>query len=282
MSSLFLPTLLMLVLSLALGRAAWELARRCGSRAGALLGMVTIAALVYYVFALRDTLLLVRLMPTPAVVVTGNWLPPLCAVLIGLVLAHGRAPRWRRTFPALVLGLGALFLAYGPLVGRPPPCRAAWVDGVCLQTSDASCSAACAATLLRLHGLPATEQELAGLCLTRHAGTSVLGLYRGLKLKTAGTAWDVAVLEGTPATLPATLASPSVLSVGLGRFARVDPRYERQWGWQRGASHAVVIVRAVDAQHVEMADPSVGKEVWPAEALQVLWHGEGLCLVPRR
>src|SRR5260221_7046371 len=44
-------------------------------------------------------------------------------------------------------------------------------------------------TTLFRSGISATEQEMADLCITRR-GTYWQGLYRGLKLKTAGTLWE--------------------------------------------------------------------------------------------
>ena len=48
---------------------------------------------------------------------------------------------------------------------------------------------------MREHGIQASEQEMVELCLTRADGTPALGLYRGLKLKTRGTPWNVEVFR---------------------------------------------------------------------------------------
>ena len=105
------------------------------------------------------------------------------------------------------LGCGRLLAATWPLLGRTPACSERWDElGTCLQTTDYTCSPACAATLLKKYGIAATEQEMAELCLTRR-GTSWQGLYRGLKLKTAGTDWDVAGLPAAPDEPPERAAA---------------------------------------------------------------------------
>jgi len=32
---------------------------------------------------------------------------------------------------------------------------------------------------------------------------------------------------------------------------------------------------------IEIGDPAVGREHWDVESLEVLWHGQGIRLVPR-
>ena len=155
---------------------------------------------------------------------------------------------------------------------------------MCVQTTPATCSPAAAATLLRAHGIAATEAEMAALCLTRERGTAALGLYRGLKLKTAGTPWDVEVFHTDPAGLRALVpAGPAILTVRFDPGPGIDPRYEQLWGWLPGVQHTVVVfgfTAAADGK-VEMGDPVAGREHWSAKDLSVLWHGEGMRLVKR-
>ena len=65
-----------------------------------------------------------------------------------------------------------------------------------MQSRGASCGPCCAVTLLRHCGIEADEREMSDLCLTTKSGTPSLGLYRGLKLKTNDTPWDVEVVRG--------------------------------------------------------------------------------------
>jgi hypothetical protein len=123
---------------------------------------------------------------------------------------------------------------------------------------------------------------MAGLCLTRQ-GTTWQGLYRGLKLKTRGTAWDVAVDRCEADELRRLCGSPVLLSVGLDRSSMRDTDYERELGWIPGVSHSVVLERFSHGAAV-IADPSqeMTREHWDAETLRTLWRGYAFRLVPRQ
>jgi Peptidase C39 family len=82
----------------------------------------------------------------------------------------------RRIVLVLALEAVAWFAVVRPIWGIPPRCRDRWEGDFCVQTTEATCTAACAATLLRVHGIEVTEQEMADLCLTRR-GTRWQGLY---------------------------------------------------------------------------------------------------------
>ena len=89
---------------------------------------------------------------------------------------------------ALLVVAGSLLLrcaAIGWVLSRPSDLLGTvGPDGVCHQTSGYSCSAASAAMLLDRHGIPATEREMAELCVTCNAtGTTQSGLMRGLRIK---------------------------------------------------------------------------------------------------
>ena len=240
----------------------------------------TCAGVVTFALCLRDHLVFSHLLPVPGVVIYGNALPPLVALLAGLAWSRVRGRAWRKSLLVAPMALLCLFQSYGFLLAKPPPLDDRWHDDVCRQTSAASCSAAAAATLLRAHGVETTEAEMAFLCLTRPAGTPMLGLYRGLKLKTAGTAFDVRAFRGGLAALRAC-GGPVLLSVRLDRAAGVDPRYEHAWGWTPGVAHTVVFYGFRPDGKVDIGDPAAGREQWRVQDLQVLWHGDGLRLVNR-
>ena len=152
--------------------------------------------------------------------------------------------------------------------------------GACIQTTAYTCSPAAAATLLKMHGINATEQEMADLCLTRR-GTSWPGLYRGLKLKTENTGWDVEVLEGTIDEIcRVKMNGPCILSVGLESNARVDASFSEEYGWTPGVNHSVVLLSS-DARGVEVIDPSQAftHERWDYSTLRLLWRGMAVRLV---
>jgi hypothetical protein len=166
------------------------------------------------------------------------------------------------------------------LVDRPPEVQDHRTAGVCRQTTTATCSPAAAATLLSAVRIPATEAEMARLCLTTPSGTSSRGLYRGLKLKTEGTGYHVRVFQGDLADLRAALnQGPLLLNVKLVPRPGVDPRFQRDWGWVPGVAHTVVLFGPLGASLFDAGDPAVGREPWDRRALDTLWHGEALQLV---
>src|SRR5687767_2589821 len=76
------------------------------------------------------------------------------------------------------------------LSGRP------LVDGVCRQTSNYSCGAAAASTLLAQLGINSDEREMAVRCGTNAlSGTDEFAVCRGLRSKLAGTGWRVDLVE---------------------------------------------------------------------------------------
>jgi len=184
------------------------------------------------------------------------------------------------------LMLGAALWSYAWYFAPLPPGLAGTVDqtGYCRQTTDDSCSAAAAVMVLHAHSINATEREMAALCLTRDRhGTTPLGLYRGLALKSRPHGLrPVLVRAGSVAGLSA-LGSPGVVSIGLdaGAPAAMASRLE-EYGWQRGVRHAVVIMGADPKGYwLDVADPSYGRERWPnadPAELRSLWDGMVLVL----
>jgi hypothetical protein len=120
-----------------------------------------------------------------------------------------------------------------------------------------------------------------GLCLTRTSGTSWYGLYRGLKLKTSGTPWDVRLVSCSLQDLLDNSGKPRILSVRLDKAPGLDPRYEREWGWIPGVQHSVVMFGTIGEHSVNMGDPAAGREQWNIATLKILWHGEAIELVRR-
>lgn len=259
------------------GRA---IARRVSRQATNWLSFLAVAALFGYITCLWDNTLLVGLLPFSNLIVLGNWFPLETGFLGGLVSAQSTTPTWRRGLTVVGLQLAAIYVVVFPMLGIAPQCGHAWSDGICLQTTKQTCSAASAATLLKLHGIDATEQELADLCFTRH-GTNWMGLYRGLKKKTADTEWDVEVFTGSADELRG-LNSPAILSVGLNNEASADRIYQAELGWRPGLRHSVVLLAFVtDLVEIGEPTPEAGRERWTTRDLQELYLGQGMRLVRR-
>jgi hypothetical protein len=243
--------------------------------------LATIAATVLYAWLVRDSVWLARCLPFSNLLVLSNWYPVAAAALAGLAWRHLPGGRLRRSWPAVGLALVGGFAAVQPLLGRAPACGNRWDEqGICRQTTPYTCSAACAATVLKTHGIAATEQEMAELCLTRR-GTTWQGIFRGLKLKTVGTPYEVEVFACSAAGLRSLTPDCMILTVGVPRFGEVDPIYEEQYSWRRGVRHTVLLFEFVANERVEMADPDVGREQWTVTDLHILFRGRGMRLVRR-
>jgi hypothetical protein len=261
------------------------LSRQASIRLCNLLAITLVLCLVLFIRDLWSSQAMAQWLPFSNLIVVGNWMAPTVAMLGGLAWRRVPGRFFRKSLLiGTMLGIAGYSL-WHPLSGQVPRCTNVWRNGVCIQSTSASCSPASAATLLRWYRIPTTEQEMAELCLTRYEGTYWQGLYRGLKLKTAGTPWDVQVFatRDLEELREKTTAGPAILTVGLVKNAECDPIYQTEWGWVPGVSHSVVLFHFGDDEHVRIGDPSVedGQETWTRKDLEVLWQGYGLRLVPR-
>lgn len=280
MGDIYLGLLFLAAISVAAFGAGRAIGRRVSPRATTRLSLLAVAALVGYIACLWDQTALVGWLPFSNLIVIGNWFPLEASFLGGLAATQPLISVWRRGLTVVGLQLAAVVVVLSPLVGAAPQCGNAWSDGICLQTTKQSCSAASAATLLKLHGIAATEQEMADLCLTRR-GTNWMGLYRGLKKKTSDTAWDVEVFTGSSDELR-SLNTPAILSVGLARDAQADPFYQTELGWRPGLRHSVVLLGFVlDLVDIGESTPDAGRERWTQSDLRELYLGQGMRLVHR-
>jgi hypothetical protein len=241
--------------------------------------VATILTMILYAVFVWDQPWIAWLLPFSNLIVVSNWFLPLMSFIAGLVWKNvsGHSAK-RLLYCAALIGAGGYALIK-PVWGTPPQCESRWKNGVCLQTSPKTCSAACAATVLREIGIETTEGEMAELCLTR-AGTHWKGLYRGLKLKTADTGWHVEVFEGDVRSLR-LLSGPLIVSVGALKDQSVDPIYTQQFGWKPGELHTALLYKFVADDRVKMGDPGIddGREEWLTEHLEVLYRGHGMRLV---
>jgi hypothetical protein len=280
MTDIYLAIAIVSVVSLLLGSGAYLVARQAAKWVSILIAAGAAGLIVLNIAHLRHSLWPVRLLPVSNMIVYADPTPELGAILGGAALVLMSGTFWRKmVLVGPLLGL-CLWGSFGVCFGTKPPMENRWRRGICLQTSMSSCSAAAAATLLRTHGIATTEAEMAELCLTNLDGTSPRGVYRGLKIKTEGTAWAVKVFHGDLATLQA-LKEPVLLTMELVPKPGIDPRYQEQWGWAPGVAHSVVVLRSRPDDRFDMGDPSRGYEVWDHRAIETLWKGDGLMLVRR-
>jgi hypothetical protein len=279
MQDLILAFIGMLLASIAVGALTIRYSRAFSQRATTACGVLVGAGMIFYVKELWGKALLAALIPHSALIIWGNWFPLSAAFLVGITWTHGYGSRLRRVLFGLAVYLVSLYSVIEPFLGEAPQCRDAWIGPACLQTSPETCSAAAASTLLARHRVAAQESEMAQLCLTR-AGTTWLGLYRGLMLKTEGRGLKVDVFECSADTVLTDFRGPAVLSVGLPDDRPFPQWYVDEWGWQVGIRHSVVLLEILPNGSLIVADPAVGIELWTKADLEILWLGRGIRLLP--
>lgn len=280
MSDLTIAASIVGVVSVATFLATVSLARRLPRRLCDALAAGIVILMGFYIRDVWDHMFVAEWLPYSSLIILGNWFPPGIAILAGLAWVRVPPPAARKGFVLLLLIGSAAYSVYHPFRGEVPECENRWNGTVCLQTTQDTCSAACAATLLRHHGISANEQEMAELCMTR-AGTTWWGLYRGLKLKSAGTDWEVKVVSGEVAKLTELAGEGTIVFVRL--TAEAAERYPKflEEGWIVGTSHSVVLFEVRKDGRCLVGDPSFGLEVWPLSHLELLYQGRGMRLVKR-
>ena len=274
--------LILVVLSAGLFWGGAVAARRRSAIPATCLALTAAAFIVSFGLGIHGKLLVARIVPFSNALVLGNWIPLAAALLSGILVGRRALPPWRRGLFAVVLLAAAWYTVLCNFIRTPPPAQDRWAQGVvCLQSTAASCSPCAAATLLRHYGIETSEREMIGLCLTRNNGTPSLGLYRGLKLKTRNTPWDVEVVRGDVERLRRAASQPVLMRFRLRREAGTVPEFLERLGWAPDAGHAVVLYRFCDDGRAETGDPAVGVHKITPEALEARWRGEGLRLVRR-
>ena len=281
MTDLILGAVILAALSLGVFYLTMRLGAKLPPRLCDALAAAVLILLGFYVRDVWDNIVLAKWLPFSNLIVLGNGFPLAMAVLAGLAWNRVPPPMARRVaIVALLFGASA-YAVYFPFRGQVPECGDTWENGVCRQSTHDTCSAAAAATLLRMHKLEATEQEMAKLCITRK-GTSWLGLYRGMKLKTAGTDWDVEVFSVDADQLAQNKSYPAIVFMRLtAQVAYHHPEYETA-GWIVGTSHSTVLMEMDSAGLCTMGDPSIGRELMPLDDFKQLYEKRGLRLVPAR
>jgi len=283
MGDLYLACAVIAALAVGMFLLTQRIAARLPSWACDLLALLVVATLFYYILNLWYDVRLAEWLPIANLIVLANWLPILAAPLAALAWRRAESSRPRQVFYSGALCLSGGYAMVYPMLGSPPECGNRWDRlGNCLQTTKNTCSPACAATLLKSYGIHTSEGEMAQLCLTRQ-GTSWQGLYRGLKLKTADTPYDVEVRRCSVEDLRQYAGEPMILSVGLEAGA-ADDEFSREFGWVPGVNHSVVLLGFNDQGNAVIADPTqeLCREHWDHSTLSTLWRGYAFRLVERK
>ena len=284
MGDIVIGVLIVFALSAGLFWYGFRTARHRSKRTSFCIGGLAVVFLLFFALAVHGRLILAQLLPFSNVIVLGNWIPPGAALVAGILAGQSAVPPWRRTVFAFLLVILGSYAVGCDFLGPAPSSQHFWSrDGLSLQARGTSCGPCCAVTLLWNAGFEATEQEMMDLCLTRKHGTPLLGLYRGLKIKTRHTDWDVAVVRGSLEELRRAASRPILLRIRFDRATVVGPipASEKLGPWLRRRNHTVVFYGFTENGEVEIGDPAVGHTKYTLDDLKRRWVGEGLQLVKR-
>lgn len=268
MNYLLIPTLLLGFGLFALGiwsarrlrNQALFLAFVCCAAVFALPGVVFAA---YYLKVFGEPIWLYKFRALPFSELTASGTGFIAGLLHGRLLTN---PQFRRRvgakfFPA-ILAIGLLLPYLKPIL-RPPEWnqfRDVWSDGVCLQSSESSCGPACAATLLRRFGKPATEKQIAAESFTSRSGTENWYLARALRRR--GVAVHFILIADRAAAWP----YPAIAGVRLPG--------------SQNAGHFIVVLDRMGDDYV-IGDPLEGRIVQSRSALSESYTFTGLFMVAK-
>ncbi|PAY18370.1 hypothetical protein CKO51_16885 [Rhodopirellula sp. SM50] len=256
-----------------------------------------------FAFGLANRLSWAHAFPTPAALCWANWVPVFLSFSAGLaseVSALRAACRHGVAGLMALLAIGFLVLpVLRPQLFPIEVDRAAtWKDGVCLQSHEASCGPAAAATLLHQTALTTSaqlrfadghwagaplasaEQWMADACLTSNQGTSSLGLIRGLRIAVADSSQQVEVAAQDPGLWRARGQLPNVAVVRFSDDHRASGPVRRLLGTD-GEGHAVVVHSRMADGRWKIADPAVGWRLWDDDHFRRVFTGEAIYLATR-
>lgn len=118
-----------------------------------------------------------------------------------------------------------------------------WKDGVCLQTTAASCGPCCVATMLNIYGIRKSEKEIAPKVFLSGMGSDFWHLARYLRME--GLEVEIVKLPRKPHNLPTPL------------LAMVHQEGQQFY-------HCIVVFN-IEEDVFEIGDPSAGRRVLPKD-----------------
>ncbi len=270
-------------------------------RARRLLGFLIVLS-VWVTWTTGSQLIWARWIPHGSVLLLANASLLLLAGGSGLISGSLQISGLRRTLIKMALAGSAMCFMASAIV-RPlwnPISLAAesqWKEGVCLQSHEASCAPAAAATLLNLHGIQADEQRMARQCLTSASGTMTLGAFRGVYRETRSTPLSTHAVVCDAQHYPSPVLERQVPMMALVNFtSQLEGDWQRSQAQQRrpgfrigslesfslaghseGQPAVVLLDRLPDGSWL-VADPAVGKTRWSDAYFRSVWVGEGIYL----
>lgn len=266
-----LIVLILLYAALQTALLAWAYHSRKEFKRGWLAIIFFLAIAAGWTLLINDSARVIVFAPLKHAVVLFNLVPLFLAAAVAMLIAtHPKA--LRRTVLYALLLFSADFYFWGGAFYTPFATLDRWDRECCLQTTEYSCGAAAAATLLKLHGIEARESDMMKPCLTSFRGTSFWGLYHGLR-EMAGAHGKRVIVSDASAADFITLNKPAIVFVMLNaELDKKDKRYSRDWGWMVNSAHAVVFLGMTRDGRARIADPRLGIERWKVEGLEQLWQ----------
>jgi predicted double-glycine peptidase len=254
---------------MALAAGTFALGRWLGGRAGLVAAALLVASLIAMLVWPLMRLVTPRAIDLTGVATVACTEFTLLAIPAGLFfgVASRRVKRGpdRRAIAVLTLVAGVYFVKagwwmVGPGVRTPGP-TAIDSEGICRQTTDATCVAASMVTALRMRGIEAEEEEMARLAYTeRSGGTTDSRALWALQRKLAGTGLRARYERMDLAALRAA-TKPVLVQLHWGFFA----------------SHMVPVLEVTD-EGVVIGDPMGGVYTMTLAAFEREWKGMGIVI----
>lgn len=217
---------------------------------------------VYYLKVLGEPIWLYRWRSLPFTELAASGAGLLAGYAQGALIGRIKLSRvGKKVFFPLLLFL-MLAAPYLKPIARPldaKSIRDVWSDGVCLQSTPATCGPASAATLLRANGKTVTEKELAMEVFTSSTGTENWYLTRALRRRGA----TVEYFLDRPQ--PDRLRHPAIAGVRLSADGS-------------GSGHYIAILGEQGENYI-VGDPLVGRLLLSAKDLQVSYYFTGFFMV---
>lgn len=229
---------------------------------------------IVYVFVLRDSSLQILLIKNTNTIFYGKWLLIIASFAAGVLTQVSSVRMWRRAILVLAL-LAASSMDFFCYFIYPRPeggnVTEKWLS---IQTTESTCSAAAAASLLRIYGIEVSEKEMIRACLSTIKGTPWQGVWRGVNLY-APPKYKAVLVRGIDSK---NIEFPILISAEFNSSSEEHTKYVSQWGWKPGTPHSVVLFERTENGYLTVGDPAIGIERWDDEALEVLWDGQGIVL----
>ena len=288
MKELWLAMAMMGLLSVAIFFVTRRLVTKAHPRLLDGLALVIVLLVGAYVRFVWGQLWIVEWIPLPSVIVLANWFPLFLGALAGVLWERTKSQSFIRRLPVQMLLIGVTIWSEVYVIPRTQhDIRDEWIEPtelipyrICRQTTEYTCSAAAAATILTSLDIETSEKEMAALCLTGE-GTTWLGLYHGMSIRLRGTGFKTEFFECKVERLDEITAEfPTLLCCRLTEDVDAEfPEYREDRGWRVGTSHSTVLFSHVGPYYL-IGDPSQNDpELWSADDIANLWTGTGLRIV---